>query len=401
MKNLKWIGFLALAAVAWMPAARADVVTDWNEKACAVVGKIGPGAPGHRMMAIVQVSVYDAVSSITGAYKPYLAKVDAPAGASVDAAIAAANRKTLLELVPTDKDAIETAYQAALAKIPEGAPKTDGIAVGEKAAAAVLARAANDGTNAADVYLPHTTPGMYVPTMIPAAGAWPKRQPWVLAKADQFRPGPPPALDSETWARDYKEVMLVGGKNSTQRTKEQTDIARFWEETRPLVYHPVVRSVANLPGRTVPQNARLFAVAAVAADDALIAVFDAKYAYNFWRPVTAIRHGGGNKAMTAEAGWTPLIATPMHPEYPCAHCVTSGAIGTVLEAELGTAPMPTLSSSSPTAGGMVREWKSVAAFMDEVQNARIYDGVHYRNSSEVGNDIGRKVGALAVEKFAR
>ena len=134
MKHLKWIGFLTLAAIGWMPAARADVVTDWNDKACAVVGKIGPGAPGHRLIAIVQVSVYDAVSSITGAYKPYLAKVEAPAGASVDAAIAAANRKTLLELVPADKDAIEAAYQAALAKIPEGAAKTDGIAVGEKAA---------------------------------------------------------------------------------------------------------------------------------------------------------------------------------------------------------------------------------------------------------------------------
>ena len=401
MQALKWIGYAAFAAAAWIPIARADVVTDWNDKACAIVGKAGPGAPGHRYMAIVQVSVYDAVSSITGSGKPYLARIDAPRGASVDAAVAAANRTALLEISPGEKEAIETAYQAALAKLADGPAKTDGIAVGEKAARAVLARAAADGANAPDTYMPHTSPGLYVPTMIPVSNSWPGRKPWVMDRADQFRPGPPPALDSETWARDYKEVMLLGGKNSTQRSKEQTEIARFWEETRPLVYHPVLRSVASMPGRTVAQNARLYAVGTVAVDDALIAVFEAKYTYNFWRPVTAVRHGGGNKALAAEAGWTPFINTPMHPEYPCAHCVSSGALGAVIEAELGASPAPVLSSSSPTAGGAVREWRTVAAFMDEVRMARIYDGVHYRNSTEVGNDLGRKVGALAVERFGR
>jgi len=401
MKALKWIGCAAFAAAAWMPIALADVITDWNDKACAIVGKVGPGGPGHRFMAIVQVSVYDAVSSITGSGKPYLAGIDAPRGASVDAAVAAANRTALLELMPGEKEAIESAYQAALAKLADGAAKTDGIAVGEKAARAVLARAAADGANAADTYMPHTSPGVYVPTMIPVSTSWPKRKPWVMDRADQFRPGPPPALDSDTWAHDYKEVMLLGGKNSTQRSKEQTEIARFWEETRPLVYHPVLRSVASMPGRTVAQNARFYAVATVAVDDALIAIFDAKYTYNFWRPITAVRHGGGNKALAAEAGWTPFVNTPMHPEYPCAHCVSSGALGAVIEAELGATPPPVLSSSSPTAGGTVREWRTVAAFMEEVRMARIYDGVHYRNSTEVGNDMGRKVGALAAERFGR
>ena len=158
-----------------------------------------------------------------------------------------------------------------------------------------------------------------------------------------------------------------------------------------------------MPGRTVSQNARLYAAASMAVDDALIAVFDAKYAYNFWRPVTAIRNGqmSGNSAIVAEAGWTPFINTPMHPEYPCAHCVSSGAIGAVLMAELGSTAVPKLSSTSPTLEGKVREWKSVNEFMEEVKMARIYDGVHYRNSAVVGNELGMKVGRLVMEQFGR
>jgi hypothetical protein len=168
------------------------------------------------------------------------------------------------------------------------------------------------------------------------------------------------------------------------------------------VYHPVIRSVANMPGRSVAQNARLYAAATMAADDALIAVFDAKYHYNYWRPVTAIRndHTAGKTKVSADLGWSPFISTPMHPEYPCAHCVVSGSIGAVLMAELGNKPVPKLSSSSATANNAVRDWKSIAEFMDEVRLARIYDGVHYRYSTVVGNDMGMKVGALVQQKFA-
>jgi hypothetical protein len=382
--------------------ARADVITDWNDKACAITGKAGAGPGGHRMMAVVQVAVFEAVNSIEPRYAPYTEKIAAPQGASVDAAVAAANHATLLGLMPAEKAAIEAAYQSALAAIPEGASKADGVAVGEKAAAVILARAAKDGSTAADNYQPYTTAGRYVPTMIPALPAWGKRTPWVLDKTSQFRPGPPPELGSDTWERDLAEVRTVGGKEGSTRTAQQTDIARFWEETRPLVYHPILRSVANTPGRTVAQNARLYAAATMAMDDALIAVFDAKYAYNFWRPVTALRndHTAGKTKISADLGWSPLINTPMHPEYPCAHCVVSGSLGAVLNAELRGAPPPKLSSSSPTANGMVREWTSVADFMDEVRMARIYDGVHYRNSTEVGNDMGMKVGALVQQKFA-
>lgn len=391
-----------LGALGTPGRTEADVITDWNDRACAVVAKLGPGAGGHRAMAVVQVSVYDAVSAIDaagGKYKPYIAKIAAPAGASVAAAVAAANHATLAELVPSEKSSIDSFYQAAIDRIPDGQPKVDGIAIGEKAAAAVLKRAASDGSNAPDTYRPHTTPGVYVPTLTPVFTQWPGRTPWVMTRADQFRPAPPPNTSSELWLRDYNEVKSLGAKNSTTRTAEQTAIARFWEETRPLLYHPILRPVAMLPGRSVAQNAHLYAAAAMAIDDALIAVFDAKYAYQFWRPVTAIRNGGGNASLMQEAGWTPFITTPMHPEYPCAHCVSSGAIAAVIAAELGSSSLPVLSSSSPTADGAVRQWRSLDEFTEEVQAARIYDGVHYRNSAQVGTALGQRVGKLVAEKF--
>jgi hypothetical protein len=321
----------------------------------------------------------------------------------MDAAVAAAMRTALLKLMPAQQAAIDADYQALLAVVPDGPAKASGIAVGEQAATAVLASCADDGSAAPDRYRPHTTPGLYVPTVIPAVPHWGKRKPWVMDRPDQFRPGPPPALTSDTWTRDFNEVKTLGGKNSAQRTPEQTAMAKFWEATAPAVYWPVARSVATAPGRDVTDNARLLAVAAMAMDDALTAVFDAKYTYNFWRPVTAIRNADidGNDATTPEPGWSPFIDTPMHPEYPCAHCIVSGALGAVLTAEIGTGPTLTLSSASPTAGGAVRTWTRVSDFTQEVAFARILDGVHYRNSTEVGTAMGVKIGELAVQKLPR
>jgi hypothetical protein len=222
-----------------------------------------------------------------------------------------------------------------------------------------------------------------VPTTLPAAPQWPGRRPWALSRADQLRPGPPPDLRSARWASDYNEIKALGSKNSAVRTTEQTEIARFWEMTGPAIYFPVARSVTAAPGREVTQNARLLAIAAQAMDDAAIAVFDAKYHYAFWRPITAIRNGDidGNEATERDPQWLPFIDTPMHPEYPCAHCTIAAAVGAVLEAEIGAAPLPTLTTTSATAGGAARSWTSLEAFVEEVANARIYDGVHYRYST--------------------
>jgi hypothetical protein len=349
-------------------------------------------------MAIVQVSVFEAVNAITGRYPSSRVKLTAAPGASVDAAVAAATRTALIKSVPAQHAAIDADYQAALKSVTDERAKADGIAVGERAAETIVAACADDGFMAPNVYQPHAAPGVYVPTMFPAVPHWGKRRPWVMTSGNQFRPGPPPSLTSDTWKRDYAEIRAIGGKTSTQRTTEQTAIAQFWEATAPSVYWPVARSVATVPGRDVTDNARLLAVAAMAMDDALIAVFDAKYTYNFWRPITAIRNAEGD---LREAGWTPFIDTPMHPEYPCAHCIVSGALGAVLAAEIGSGPTPKLSSTSSTAGGVTRVWVTVGDFVQEVAVGRIYDGVHYRNSAEVGTAMGKRIGELAVTSFPR
>ena len=398
MKLMTSIGLLVLMALAGVSVAGADVITDANTKAAEIASKLPGTPPAVRTMAIVQVAVFDSVNAITGRYPAFRVPVTAPAGASLDAAVAAATRTVLLKLVPAQQAAIETDYNAALRSVADGQAKTDGIAVGEQVATKVVALCAEDGAMAPNTYRPQTTPGVYVPTMFPAVPHWGKRKTWVMTSADQFRPGPPPSLTSDTWKRDFAEIKAIGGKDSTQRTAEQTAIAKFWEATAPVVYWPVARSVANAPGRDVVENARMFAAAAIAMDDALVAVFDAKYAYNFWRPVTAIRNADGDARAPS---WLPFIDTPMHPEYPCAHCIVSGALGAVLAAEIGNGPAPTLTATSYTAPGAARTWVKVGDFVQEVAVARIYDGVHYRNSTVVGTSMGQQIGELAAKKLAK
>ena len=382
--------------------SRADVVTDWSLKAGEIVAAHQPGPPGSATLALVQSAVFDAVNAITRQYPKAASPTLKPApGASVDAAVAAVNRTLLLVLAPTQRAAIEAAYQTALAGIPDGKARTDGIAVGEQAVAELVARRTVKATDMV-YYRPVTRPGMYVPTVVPVGGdAVPVTLCWVLDRVDQFRPGPPPELNSALWARDYNEIKAMGARTGSRRTPEQTDIARFWTTTGPAVYFPLARSVAGQPGREVTRNARFLAVFAQAGVDAIDAVFDAKYHYQFWRPFTAIRNGDqdSNDATERDPTWLPFIETPMHPEYPCAHCTAAGAYGAVLLAEIGSGPAPRMSSTSPTLPGATRSWNSVAEFVQEVSNARIYDGVHYRNSTEVGTALGRKVGELAVAKL--
>jgi len=386
----------AVALAVGAGAAQADVVTDWNIKANAIVveSKLGT-PPAIRVMALVQTAVNDAVRDATA--RPVAV---APA-ASVDAAVAAANRAMLTRLLPAQQATTDAAYQAALAAIADGPARTAGIAAGARAAAAVLALRAND-VIAPDVSRPFTTPGVYVPTAAVAAPQWPQRAPWLMTSAAQFRPGPPPALTSEAWARDVNEVRELGSRGSTRRTPEQTDIARFWEYSLPAIYHGAVRSVADQPGRDVARNARLLAAVAQAMDDAMIAVFDAKYQYSFWSPVTAIRNGDldGNDVTPRDAGWVSLIDAPMHPEYPSGHSILAGAIGAILKADTaGT--QPTLVTASPSAKGATRSWTGIDAFVTEIGESRIYAGIHYRTAIRVARDMGEQIGALAVERVLR
>jgi PAP2 superfamily len=394
---------LFAVAILFPPVSAADVVTEWNQKAGASVleAKILPFA-GTRVMAIVHTAMFDAINSIEPRYTPYKFKVSASAGSSPEAAGVAAAHATLVILFPEQKSALDAAYAASLAQIPDGTGKAAGIGVGEEVAAKVLAWRASDGANAPNTYRPVTTPGTYITTTLPVGTQWIAMTPWVMERPSQFHPAPPPALSSAEWTADYNEVKELGGKKSARRTSEQTEMARFWTITGPQSFDPVVRQLAGNPGRSLSQNARLFALVEIAVADSYIAVFEAKYTYNFWRPITAIRNGDidGNEATARDPGWEPLIDTPLHPEYPCAHCINSGAARAVLESEFGTGPNP-LTMTSQTAPGVVHKWASIADYAEEVSLARICGGLHYRNSTVVGKAMGKKIGELAVQNYLR
>lgn len=390
---------LLLAALA-IPA-KADVITDWNLKTGNLISESKMGTPpAIRVMAIVQTSAYGAVNAITQRYPAAASEPRAAKGASIDAAVAAAHRGALLKLLPAQQASIDAAYQAALSSIADGDAKSAGIDIGEQAAAQVLAQRADDNTSPV-AYRPHTSAGVYVPTAAPAVPQWLQRKPWLMSSAAQFRPAAPPALTSQVWVRDYNEVKALGRKTSASRSAEQTEIALFWDYSLPSIYYGVVRSVADQPGREPTRNALLYAMAAQAMDDALIGVFDAKYRYNFWRPVTAIRNGDvdGHDGTQRDASWTSLIDAPMHPEYPSGHSILASAVATVLKADIGAGPVPTLATTSPTAKGATRHWASLGDFVREVSDARIYGGIHFRTATEVGVEMGRRIGELAAKRL--
>jgi len=370
--------------------AQADVVTDWNLKTHELIGEAKIGTPpAIRVVALVQSATLRAALNAQRA---------GTAPGAVDAAIAAANRAMLAKLLPTQQAAIDKAYDSAIAAIADSTAKAAGIAAGEQAAAELLAQRAADNVATPETYRPHASAGVYVPTATPAVTQWPQRKPWVMASASQMRPGAPTALTSESWTRDFDEVKAFGGKASTQRSAEQTDVARFWDYSLPAIYYGVVRSVAEQPGRDVLRNARLYATVAQAMDDSLIAVFDAKYHYNFWRPSTAIRNADvdGNAATERDGGWQPLIDTPMHPEFPSAHSALAASVGAVLKVEIGGTRLPMLATSSPTAKGAQRRWSDLDAFVQEVSDARVWGGVHYRYSTRVGAAMGQRIGEMAA-----
>jgi hypothetical protein len=260
------------------------------------------------------------VNAIERRYAPYKLDLTAERSVSKDAAAAAAAHGVLLVLHPERKDALDSALTASLAAIPEGEPKAKGVDLGRKAAAEIIALRAKDGADAPESYRPHTSAGVYVPTVVPVFSHFPAVTPFAMTSGGQFRPAAPPALDSEVWTKDVNEIRELGAGNSTVRTAEQTEIGRFWLMTGPRSYNPIVRQLIAAKDMDLADCARLLALVAIASNDALIAVMDAKYAYNLWRPVTAIRNADitGNKATPREASWSPLGDTPMHPEYPCA-----------------------------------------------------------------------------------
>jgi hypothetical protein len=394
---------LAAALTAAASPAFANVITDWDEKAVDVVtpmSSLGGTSPymAVRMMGMVHAAMFDAVNSIEQRYRPYLVQLPADPATSKEAAAAAAAATVLATIDAKTAGDMKAALATYLAPLPEGAAKSDGVKLGEAVAAKVLAARANDGCDATDAYRPRTSPGVYVPTPITISSMWPDLKPFAMASGSQFRPKPPIALDSKEWATDFNELKDYGGKISTKRTAQQTETALFW--TSPLLaYQPLVRQLITAKQMGVVDSARFMELEAVALNDAIIAVLDAKYHYNFWRPITAIRNGDidGNPATDREATWQPIANTPMHPEYPCSHCIQSGSVVAVVKAVLGGVDIPEVALKSPATPGVTHRWTNMTAFTEEVANARIWAGFHYRFSTRVGTDMGLQIGEYVVK----
>ena len=378
----------------------ADVITDWDAKASAAAS---PAALGERELAIVDIAMFDAVNSITPKYRPFLVKEEGFRDASAEAAAASAAASALEKLHP--QSAAE--YKATLEDYVKGLPASHsdvakGLRLGELVAQRVFDSRTADGSTGVDAYRPRTQPGVYVPTATMVAATWPTLHPLVLERADQFRPGPPVALASQEWASDYNEVKTYGARNSSVRTPEQTETAKFWLMTGPQAYHPIVRQLISARHMKLADSARFMAAFSAAMTDAYIAAFEAKYHYEFWRPITAIRNGDidGNPATEIDPSWQPLDATPMHPEYPCAHCILSGAAAALIESYGGLGDLQEISLTSPTAPGITHRWSSLAAFTNEVGTARVWAGFHFRSSARVGTAMGHEVGRYVAAHFA-
>ena len=379
-----------------------DVVTEWNQQALTLIllpASALTSVPQVRVMAIVHVAVHDAVNGITGKYDTYLSPGAAPDNASPEAAAIAAAHHTLRNLFQGQATSLDSLFAQSLAA--HGLSANDpGIAYGRSAAAAILALRANDHSAQAqfDYDAPGAgTPGVWVrlnnaPAQLPG---WGNVTPFVMRSGSQFRPDPPPALGSKQYAKDYNEIKEIGELNSTTRTNEQTQIALFWRASPAAIWNPVLTQVLATRNLNLSATARVFALFYLASADASIACWDAKYTYNSWRPISAIRGGDsdGNESTAGVAAWSPLIATPPHPEYPSGHATNSSAMAMILESMFEDNPGAPI---VVTQTGITRQWHSFGEGVDEVIGARIYSGIHFRTADEVGARLGRKVARFVL-----
>jgi len=380
--------------------ARADVVTDWNMTTNDLVAKDIGNNPKLRTLAMVNVAISDAINTVQNRYTRVIATLPAAPGASVEAAAATAAWHILTQIYPKEKAKIEEAYATSLKAIPEGPAKSEGITLGMEVAKAVQANRATDGTSAPDTYRPHTTPGAYVPTTLPLWEQYARAKPWVLKSADQFRPGPPPALSSAEWARDYNEVKSLGGTKSTARTPEQTEAVTFWENVNfGPAWQAAARELSTNKEMPLAECARLFALLNMSLANAYIVNWDAKYTYNFWRPITAIRNGDqdGNDATERDAGWTSFNPTPMHPEYPSQATINATIASAVLESVFGPVKAIPFTATDVRDAKRTRQFASLADMAEEQKNVRVWGGVHYRFAIRASEEVGPKVAAYMIE----
>ncbi len=359
----------------------------------------------QREHAIVNVAMFEATNAITHRYHPYALKLTAPPQASIEAAAATAAHHALVGVAPASTSTWDLFYAQSLAGIPDGQEKTDGIKVGTAAASGILALRASDVPLPGPVYTVSPSPGVWRVTPPPdlrlAITAQAHWQPWTLKSSSQFRPGPPPLLTSAQYAADLNELKAIGARNSTTRTPEQTAVAFFWLPVSSNIFEPFAERLAIAKGFDDTDSARFFALLTLALVDGSIAVFEAKYTYDQWRPVTAIREADtdNNPDTTADPKWIQALpTTPPFPDYPSGHCLQAGAAAEVFRKYLDDKDAIALYSP---ATGETRYYKNVDAITDEVIEARVWGGIHYRTSDLVGAKMGKEIGTWVVQHFLK
>jgi hypothetical protein len=397
------IGAINLVSSIGMPA-KGDVVTDWNNAALDAI-RAGNTAPpiASRSLAILHVSIYDAVNGIARTHEPYLVPSAVSASASREAAASAAAHGALVNLFPTASSSFDALHAAILAGIPDGPQKTAGIVWGELVANQILAARASDGSDAIVPPPGDSGPGVWVPTppaflpyLLPQ---WGFVAPFGMSSSSQFRPLGPPPLDSEQYAADYNEVKELGAAGGSTRTEDQTQIASFWAdgagtETPPGHWNSIAQIIAAARGNTLEENARLFALLNIAMADTAICAWDAKYTFHFWRPVTAINFA------EPELNWASFIVTPPFPDYVSGHSTFSGAAATMLPLFYGTEDLP-FTTGSDFLPGVYRSFPTCLDAAEEAAVSRLYGGIHFRSANEDGLQAGISIGEWTDTHYLR
>jgi hypothetical protein len=376
-----------------------DPVLEWNSIMVSTTASQNPFFQA-RFAAITQLAVFEAVNAIDKDFQPYLGTITAPSGASPDAAAVAAAHAVLENYFPGDASALDAAYAASLASIPNGSAKQDGIGVGAAAAAALIALRTGDGSAPPEFYLPTSSaPGEWQPTpSCPAAGGillqWDNLRPFAIESTSQFRSAPEPALTSPRYARSYNEVMRVGSIDSAFRPQDRADVARFYAATTPVeVWNSAAAQIAVEQGRSMSENARTLALMNVAISDAAASVFETKYSYYLWRPETAIHASG-------DTTWQPYIVTPCFPGYGSAHASLSNAARKILERVDGP-HHHFITLSNPAVEGVILQYENFEQITHDINDARVYGGIHFRFDQDIGSEQGRQVGEYVYRHILR
>jgi hypothetical protein len=404
---MRLLAAAALMAAATLPGApaRADAVTEWNVIALNATALPPNSILQSRALAIVHAAIYDAVRAVEPTRGAYAVEIGAPAGTSIEAAVVAAAHAALARVAPAQRSMLDAALNLSLAKIADGHGKTDGIALGTQIAERIVALRASDGADAQATFAPRPGVGLYQPTppqSLPAIlPQWGAVTPFVLRSRTGLDFKGAPAAGSAQFARDFAEVRSVGARDSLTRTADQTAAAIFWTVQTAVPWHAAARAASAARGLSLADNARLFALLSLATADSQIVAFNEKYERPHWRPITAIRAAVDLNVpdLRGDAGWEPLLVTPPHPEYPSAHAVFSGAAEAVLRGFFRGDAVE-VSVTAPGPFGVTRTFRSFSALSAEVEDARVWGGIHFRSADVDGAEVGRRIGERALREFA-